>query len=471
MRRSRRASWQWLCAILVAGCASGSGQELIVSVTTDLSSGVEFDSVRTSIEGSGTSRTIGAAVEDVFTGRPVAELGPLSPGPWTLQVELLLGGAPVASRRVRVRSDAPRYSVLVVISRSCRGVTCPNESSSPSATSCLGGRCVDLDCTAREDLACLPPECQQDAACSARVDCAVPRCAERTCVAVADNTRCAAGEYCDVERGCRPLGMPDRDAGTGCSPTSEACNGLDDDCDAVVDEGACLWQLPRGGTAWTRSALDAASPNAPTGPVRGALGLETANDAWVITDTHVHVLDLSTARWVDRFPRNSRFPEIGTGRVDTAFSVSRADSEDLFLLVGTTAYIYTYLPGGRRDDSTLGTVTPLEPTLITPPEGLSPPVEFARTKAFWSDLQNRDGYVVGDPRAFCPDPSPDWGAVVPYAVHLSPDGTLSVQDAGYCFRWFARMPVAEFGPFRRPGAPDFAAWRMAVHSGGLWLIP
>jgi hypothetical protein len=54
-------------------------------------------------------------------------------------------------------------------------------------------------------------------------------CVEGTCLYDADASACAAGERCHPELGCV--------TGMGCVPLDELCNGADDDCDTMIDEG------------------------------------------------------------------------------------------------------------------------------------------------------------------------------------------------------------------------------------------
>lgn len=229
----RRSRWS-LGAVLALAACTGS-RTLIVDVRTDLVAGVEFTAVRTEVvDEAGGGATLGArdraafASEDWFGGQRVAELSDIAPEEYAVRVTLLRpDGATTASRLVRVRATAS-YALTVVITRDCAGVTCPSAGDDPAATTCFGGRCVDPRCGSPDAPdSCPSAECTLDGHCpDAPVACASPRCVEAVCLYM-QNDACAAGEYCDLELGCRPLpsttdGGRDAgadggtDGGTGC---------------------------------------------------------------------------------------------------------------------------------------------------------------------------------------------------------------------------------------------------------------
>jgi len=111
---------------------------------------------------------------------------------------------------------------------------------------CTGGRCLDIDGTKNCAYACNPSadecpsgyECIADAAetgtycqpvtgsCECTADTAG---IQRTCTAEANGNTCIGVETCDATVGW-----------TGCTaspPSEEVCDGIDNDCDALVDEG------------------------------------------------------------------------------------------------------------------------------------------------------------------------------------------------------------------------------------------
>lgn len=217
-------------SLWLSGCSCGEGTELLVDFRTDMIPGVEFDSIEVRADGADAPPVSAAAGEDFASPRRVATFDTLAPGVRMLQVQLFLADRPLLRRRVHVELRG-RTVVLVVITRDCRGVSCPG-SGRVTDTECLGGRCVSPECIAGDPEACGPPECMAAGDCIAGADCIDPVCEQGVCLDLPRERACGAGEYCDPEAGCRALpvagdaGM-DVDAGTigdagpGCSP--ETC--------------------------------------------------------------------------------------------------------------------------------------------------------------------------------------------------------------------------------------------------------
>ncbi len=95
--------------------------------------------------------------------------------------------------------------------------------------------CAPADRTVGGQRCVLAPVCTTDTDCAAGQICSGGACVVMTACRL--DTDCAAGETC-VAGVCR--------AGAPCVPTAETCNGLDDDCDGLIDDGD-----PGGGVACT----------------------------------------------------------------------------------------------------------------------------------------------------------------------------------------------------------------------------
>jgi hypothetical protein len=223
-----------LAAVSCLACASGESA-LLVDVRTDLVPGIEFARVRTAyFSGNGmepmreVTQTIDAS-DDFVDAHRVAELGDLPNGAARVVVALLdTHGAPVLSREVAVRIDGVS-GVLVVLARTCRGVSCPT--GDPAATTCAGGECVRPDC---EGDAC-GPECAADGDCIPSAPCARARCIERQCLSFAAHESCALREICDPDIGCVPENHGG-DGGVPCADRELDCTDLiDEDCDGRID--------------------------------------------------------------------------------------------------------------------------------------------------------------------------------------------------------------------------------------------
>ncbi len=235
---------------LLAGC-DGDPSVLAVDVRTDLVPGVEFTRVRSALDSGGpgmiTMDAASAIDQDFVAGQRVAEYEALSAGTYRLVVELLEADGRVAlSRPVSVTFDGTSLGVTVVLTRDCRGVVCP-EGGDPSATACLGGRCVSPECSAEQLERCGTPECTAIAECPLGAACASVSCESGACLLAPRNDQCAASEYCDPEVGCRPR------PGAGDSGPSDGGTDADAAPDGSIDAGP------------TDAAVDSALPDGDAG--------------------------------------------------------------------------------------------------------------------------------------------------------------------------------------------------------------
>lgn len=234
--------------LVAAGCSDDPS--LAVALRTDLIAGIEFTQTRTTLARGGVptaesgwtnTQVMSATSGDFVTGRRVAEYGKVANGTFAVRVELLdaIGGR-VAQGRVLVQISGGQQAVTVVVTRDCRGVSCPGASDDPTATACLGGRCVDPRCSPETPEFCPMAECDVDTDCTVSSICAIGRCVSGSCFLAERPGACSSSEYCDPDRGCvpRPVdagvdgGM--RDAGSG--PCATVTCGSFEYC----EDGACL---------------------------------------------------------------------------------------------------------------------------------------------------------------------------------------------------------------------------------------
>lgn len=152
---------------------------------------------------------------DLTTGLRVAELGELAVGTYLVRVTLVdLADTEVLRRDVlvTVRETA---GVTVLMTRDCLGVMCPLTGDDPTATVCLGGRCVEERCTPEAPEFCPAPECTTGSECADIISmCAMRACEDGTCFVRTDTATCGDAEYCDPTLGCSAV--PNLgDGGTG----------------------------------------------------------------------------------------------------------------------------------------------------------------------------------------------------------------------------------------------------------------
>ncbi len=255
-------------AVVLLGTSCSPGDpDLFVELKTDLIVGAEFSRVRTVVvpAGGGGSREQDAPAivgTDYLSGQRIGEFTALGLGDYAVRVELFgLDGRQFIERTIRV-NFRQSSGVVAVITRSCRGVTCPAVDGDIALSECLGGRCVDPACAQGDEDACGEVQCDTVADCPVPDPCAAAVCESGVCFARALLDGCGDGEYCDASTGCLPLptvtdaGPPDgsMDAGdaadtgpAGCTADGECDDGLDctaDSCDAGTcvntgDDSAC----------------------------------------------------------------------------------------------------------------------------------------------------------------------------------------------------------------------------------------
>ncbi|NOY94442.1 MAG: hypothetical protein GXP55_24970 [Deltaproteobacteria bacterium] len=236
-----------MIALSLASCG-GTKRTLSVDLQTDFVSGLEFRTVHTeavlSISGTETSRATNRPADvgdDFLGGRRIGDFDLDQPGTYAVEVSLVReDGSVLAKRTVRVTVQRS-FGVTVLITRSCEGVTCPGAGDDPGATTCAGGRCVPPECGPDDPSACGVAECVGDVDCAPANACSAGQCIGGLCFQAPRSGGCSPREWCSPELGCQPLPGNAFDAGPGpCVPELEVCNGVDDDCDGMVDEGIDL---------------------------------------------------------------------------------------------------------------------------------------------------------------------------------------------------------------------------------------
>lgn len=245
-------------AALVLGCGSESRTEILVVTDTDFGVPGEIDRISLEIEppegavrtaakelGPGDREGVPSALGLVHTGGPL--------GPFRVTATGELGGVAVVSRSAEVHF-VPRQTLVLrlFLLRDCVGVICPD-----------GETCGD-------QAVCRPEAI--DPAELAPYDGTVPDITSLRDAGVegTDGGRDAGREIQDAgsdggdaggppdpdagepdgggpDAGDPDAGDPDAgdpDAGPGCEPEAETCNGMDDDCDDLVDEDFDLTSDP-----------------------------------------------------------------------------------------------------------------------------------------------------------------------------------------------------------------------------------
>ena len=239
MKRALVVSVSVAAIVVLAAAVLGCGDDalgLTVDLKTDLVPGIEFTTIRTEVQdGAGAARGSedhGAFATDSYVmARRVAEVGGLSVGDYAVRVRLLTpSGAPVVERLVRVTARR-NVALTVLITRDCRGVACPQAGDSPSATACLGGRCVDPTCSSEQPELCGTDECMRDDQCMPLAACASGTCESGTCIFAPAPDACGPGLWCNPETGCLPLPSADAGVSFDAGPRLDAGCMSDPQCD------------------------------------------------------------------------------------------------------------------------------------------------------------------------------------------------------------------------------------------------
>lgn len=239
--------------VLVLGCPDS--RELTVDLSTDFVAGVEFDGAEVSVDGLTATRVAFSSTDRADRPRRLISRGGLAAGVHAVEVTLRLGSTRVAARRIQFLLQGSRV-VHVVITRSCRDVTCP----ATGATECLGGVCVDPECTLLGEDGCAEAGCASHTDCMASVACAEGRCVEGACLEVPVVEACGASMVCVPERGCVEIVAPS-DAGGVDSGTGPIDTGS-----APIDTGP--------------PPFDSGGPSGPYAPTAPA-----TNSVWTVRDS------------------------------------------------------------------------------------------------------------------------------------------------------------------------------------------
>ena len=208
-------SMAFLCVLLA--CGGDDTATVRVDIRTDWVPIAEFSEIEVSVDDGG-SETYDATFDDDFLGGVrVASLEGVAFGERAVRARMLgPDGRRLAQRLVTVNVTGAT-TVTLVFTRACESVECP-AGDQPSATECLGGRCVEPECTPETPEACGEAQCEADADCPrAPVGCARSICAAGTCFVGSDFSACGPTEYCNPNEGCtaRPTGS---DLGTTTPP-------------------------------------------------------------------------------------------------------------------------------------------------------------------------------------------------------------------------------------------------------------
>ncbi len=349
--------------------------------------------------------------------------------------------------------DDANPSVGSEASRPCDDVRCGPGSGTERCTSGSWGAC-EASC------ACSPGETQSETCgnCGTRVDvCEEGSFTPGRCVGEGP---CAPGET-QTGDPCGRCGVQQR----SCSPT---CGWSDWRC-VEPPSGCWLWRWdPAGG--WQGYTMpEAASPLAPSAPILAAFDVEERAEAWLLTASTYHVLQLGDLSWVaagDLIGPASPFPGF-TGTPVGAFNISASRSggpeQAIVAVEGELAFVYEVLDVDARTWRLVSTAEPPRDDPFWTSPGAP---AWTAIQAGWFARDNPNGWVTRLPSG-CGAQLAD----VTYQVILSATHA-HVYVAG-CGFLDTPLPLAGFGPFTTPNGPPtntLGATFYRERSGHLWAI-
>ena len=321
---------------------------------------------------------------------------------------------------------------------------------------------------------CLSVDCGPHGSCTSQGDQASCACDARY---VAQGLNCVAEDLdndgADFTIDCNdndPLIYPQ---------AQEICDQVDQDCDQVIDEGACsIWVLPPLQNHWDAYGLDVSGGvNTPRSVIKAAWDIEELDIAFVLTPDGYHELRLSTLTWSPLRPLSDlSIPQNGPLQ-NAAFAMSNPaghtnnpyETVTINLVDGggsKKVWILKYLISSGLYEPAYPDRFIGEPHIWREEHSdeYSPNPAFVR--ASWLDIENTRYILDFNPQAFCGQ-GPTSSNI---HMGLLTSENIHMIEAGSCFDFIP--PVAlEGSPLDLPGAPNFSEVGGAFwHQGSLYLF-
>lgn len=259
---------------------------------------------------------------------------------------------------------------------------------------------------------------------------------------------------------------------------TEVCDGIDNNCNSVVDEGeVCgIWVLEPLASEWKAYGLDpSASGNAPSAKIRAAFDIESEDLAYVMTDTGFHVLRIGSLSWqASKVPLSTVATGLDTldGPATSAIAIpadhaggdGTTESVQISGMRGPDKIVWSIeFDIGSRSFSANTDSLYNEAHTWDDPNSPDP----SNIRAAWLDVDNVRGWMDANPSNYCDTTRM---SVDPYLAFLTSD-RLYMSEAGICFTFTHNLALNQ-SPLAQPANPPpfdevgAAFW----HQGSLYLL-
>lgn len=510
-----------LLSVLVLSSCADDQSTLYVALITDIVPGIEFTTLRVELGERQQMQTVRLG-DDFLRGVRVAEFDDLPPGEHTGRVVFESNtGDRVAARPFSVEVRPGLQSATVVITRACFGVTCPS-AGDPNATACLAGQCVDPRCSQESPEFCPLSDCVADDECmTATAACAEGSCVSGVCLYAGEEGACEEMSYCDPDNGCRPFvevevdaGSSDAsiDTGTDAGPSDVGTDvPMDAGCECAVGATQsvvcgrgcgrgdrmcgvdCQWQEPAceeptgagscwlwvsSGTNWTSYPEPDGGANEPTQDVVAAFDVEAMGEAYLLTNTSFHVMQISDQTWIASGSLASLLagldaPPAFALTIPAAQTTTGRERLELTTTSGAR-FFFDHQTGTRRWTPAGGDANCCNSMAWTRPNA----PDFEDIQAAWFDPTNTTRIYNNTADPLCPAAAGHTGPIA-FAAFVSREGpSLHHLESQNCFEFAPPTDAVEDEPFGglrlgggfdpRPQATQAAFQHQSTNS--VWVI-
>ncbi len=260
---------------------------------------------------------------------------------------------------------------------------------------------------------------------------------------------------------------------------AELCDEVDQNCNQIIDEGACaIWVLEPRSNRWTSYPLDVSgSVNLPQGPIKAAWDIEGEDLAFVLTQTGYHELRLSSLTWSPLKPLSDLLMDQNTPLQNAAFASSvpaehiRQNYESITISLiddngRKLVWILKYLLNSMRFEQEIPGRYVGEFHIWGEPNSAEYAPNPAFVRASWLDVTNSRFILDLNPQEYC-GTGPTSSDI--YSAMLT-ESNIHLIESGSCFDFVPPLPIAG-SILDLANAPNFDEIGAAFwHQGAIYLF-